>query len=808
MRCFADLGQLSQNPGPIPPIIPVVRLPWPLSRRDRRFRRSRSAQSDDRVGVLRRLLPSMYHRRLALLTLAFFVPFGAVMLRVGYLTTVKADELTARAERALLRSQWTPTVRGRILDRHGRALALDRPSFEVRVEYEMISGEWARREAERHARERHRDVWSTLDGVGRERLASRYRPMFDDELEQMWSLLGQLVGVDQDEVQRRRAAVLENVQRIAASQWERARVRREREILENTGREVSVELRAVARPIAEQRRSHALFRSVSDSVALDIRRLADNLPGVSVYDAGLREYPFETMTVEVPLRSMPLPLRSEGSKSVVVRGVGTHVLGWMRDDVHAEDVARRPRFDPQTGAIDRGFYDAQRDRIGHTGIEASQEDRLRGLRGVRLRHLDTGEVETTEPSPGEDVRLTIDIALQARVQAAMSPELGLTLAQPWHDNPDVPDGARLNGAAVVLDLASGEILALVTTPSFTRHEIRDDPRSIFLDRINMPWIDRATEAIYPPGSVVKAMILVGAIQQGVHRLDKHIECTGHLLPGRTDLYRCWIYKRFGQTHSGAHAGGLSGQEALAVSCNIYFYTLGRALGPKGIERLYREYGLGETFGLGIGPEAPGVIGSLGSGAINPSDAILMGMGQGPVAWTPLHAADAMATLARGGLRLSPRIVADEAPRATDLRLDPSAVREAMRGLWRSVNDPIGTGTRLTFDGRRDLIFNAPGVDVWGKTGTADAPPLVVDPDGDGPMEPMVVRSGDHSWFVVLAGPKGKDPRYVISVMMEYGGSGGKVSGPIANQIVHALVAEGYLPGGPERAPTPDPRASR
>lgn len=793
------MRRVSQNRGAIPPIIPVVPLPWPLSRRSKRSRKSRASQRDDRVGLWRRVLPSMYHRRLGLLTLAFFLPFGAVFLRVGYLTTVKADELSARAERALLRSHWTPTVRGRILDRHGRVLAQDRPSFEVRVEYEMISGEWARREAERHARERHRDVWASLDSVGRETLAQRYRPMYDAELEQMWSLLGQLLGVEAEEVERRRAGVLESVQRIAASQWERARQRREREIRENTGREATVELRSVARPIAEQRRSHPLFRNVSDSVALEVRRLADSLPGVTVVDAGLREYPHETMTVELSLATLPLPIREDRTRAVGVRGVGTHVVGWMRDDIHAEDVARRPRIDPRTGELDRGFYDSQRDRIGHTGIEASQEDRLRGLRGSRLRHLDTGEVETTEPSPGEDVRLTIDIALQARVQAAMSPELGLTVSQPWHDNPDVPDGTPLNGAAVVLDLASGEILALVTTPSFTRDELRDQPGSVFLDRINTPWVDRATEAIYPPGSIVKAMVFVSAIQQGVHRADRRIECTGHLLPGRTDLYRCWIYKRHGRKHAGESGAGLSGPESLAVSCNIYYYTLGRAMGPQGIAKMYRDYGLGETFGLGVGPEASGVIGALGSGAINSSDAILMGMGQGPVAWTPLHAADAIATLARGGLRLSPRIVADQEPRATDLRLDPSAVREAMRGLWRSVNDSIGTGSRLNFDGRLDPIFNARGVDIWGKTGTADAPPLVVDLDGDGPMPPTVVRSGDHSWFVVLAGPKGEQPRYAISVMMEYGGSGGKVSGPIANQVVHALVAEGYLPDAPATA---------
>ncbi len=747
------------------------------------------------MPLLRRALPSMYHRRLALLSLAFLAPLVVVFTRVGYLTTAGAAELSERAERALLRQQWTPTVRGRILDRKGRVLAQDRPAFEIRVDYAAISGEWAYTQAHREASAKNRAAWSTLDPGEREGLIARERPVFDAELEQVWSLLAQITGVDRDEIERRRNSVMGDVQRIAASVSAGAKARREREIFERTGRVVSVPLAEVARPIAEQRRAHTLFTNVSDSVALEVRRVADDLPGVRVIDAGSREYPLETVTVDVALGTLPLPLREEGTRSIEARGVDTHILGWMRREVYAEDTAKRPKKNPETGETDPGFYDPENDRIGHTGIEASHERRLRGLRGMRVRHLDTGEVEQSDPEAGEDVRLTIDAALQARVLAAMSPELGLTVAQEWHENEDVPLGASLNGAAVVLDIPTGEILAMVSTPTFTRDDLRNHPEQVFNNRIDSPWVNRAIDAIYPPGSIVKALMFVDAIKQGEHSMGKHIECTGHFLPGRPTLYRCWIYKSHQMTHQQTIGHALSGEEALAVSCNIYFYTLGRALGPDGVTEVYRDFGVGESWGLGIGNEQAGVIGVMTSNAaLTQSDAILMGIGQGPVAWTPLHAADALATLARGGLRMKPRIDADDPVDARDLRLDPSAVQEAMKGLWRSTNDmTIGTGARLTFDSRRDPIFNAPGVDVWGKTGTADAPALLVDLDGDGPGEPVVVRDGDHSWFVVLAGPKGGRPKYAIAVMMEYGGSGGRVSGPITNQIVHALVAEGYLP---------------
>lgn len=170
----------------------------------------------------------------------------------------------------------------------------------------------------------------------------------------------------------------------------------------------------------------------------------------------------------------------------------------------------------------------------------------------------------------------------------------------------------------------------------------------------------------------------------------------------------------------------------------------------------------------------------------------MGMGQGPIAWTPLHAANAMATLARAGGILAPRLIADQPRPAAQGRLDYPAwsLRAALAGMEKSVSDRQGTGNHLTFaDGRQEDIFTLPpGVRIWGKTGTAQAPSIVA-PATEG-AAPQVLRSGDHSWFVVMAGHD--RPRFVIAVMMEYAGSGGRVSGPIVNQIIAALHAEGYL----------------
>jgi cell division protein FtsI/penicillin-binding protein 2 len=242
---------------------------------------------------------------------------------------------------------------------------------------------------------------------------------------------------------------------------------------------------------------------------------------------------------------------------------------------------------------------------------------------------------------------------------------------------------------------------------------------------------------------------------------------------------------------------------------------------QGVVDTYKSFGVGERFDLGVGLEFAGGMGATGDGAgLMMGDAVQMGIGQGPISWTPLHAANAYATLARGGVAVQPVLVKQASGKLTDkmqprdLELPSWALAEAYQGLEASVNGKRGTGNGIQVEpvpAPKESFFNAPNVVVWGKTGTAAAPDLKVrDADGDGEdgnevagkrgETARVVRSGDHSWFVVLAGPKGASGggvggtkmKYAIAVVMDYAGSGGKVSGPICNQIIHALIAEGYL----------------
>lgn len=773
-------------------------------------------------------IPAMFHRRLLGLGVLLVVSMGLPALRLAQLTVVRGEELRAEAEQRLVRRSWVPTSRGRILDRKGRVLAADRPCYNLAVDYRVISGDWARDQAQARAKRLHAGEWSQLSASGRRELVASYEPAFAARQERTFEELSSLTGVPLEEIIRRRGEIRDRVERMAESIWDNRRRERERELSERAGsgpESAMVSTADVAGAIREQAEAHVVLRAVPDELAFTLRRLIDEagaarergdvsyagpaLIGVEVVDDTTRIYPFERMSVPVDCSTFPTPIRAEDVRTVEVEGVATHVIGWMRERAYDEDFVRRP-MRREDGSIDRGFY-LEDDPVGASGLEASQEDRLRGLRGMRSRRLDTGATEDVAAEAGSDVRLTLDIALQARIEALFRPELGLTTVQAWHaDSSGLPLGTSLNGSAVVVEVDTGDILALVSCPSFTRRTMEQTPGVVFDDRVDMPLLNRAVSQPYAPGSIVKPLVLCGAVTTGVYSLSERISCTGHFLPDQPGILRCWTYRpQYGMTTHDARLGGpILADDALCVSCNIFFYEMGKRLGPDRLVEWYRRLGVGggaepPATSIGLPPDAqyPGSLPPAGKGTAG--EAILMAIGQGPIAWTPLHAAEAFATLGRGGVRLSSRLMEDSEQTRRDLGLDRAAVAMALKGLRRAVSERHGTGYQITIPGmdgegnRHEPIFTVPGVTVWGKTGTAQASPLRADLDHDG--EDESVRTGDHAWAVVLVGPREGEgggegrPRYAVSVVVDFGGSGGRVSGPLANQIIYALRDEGYLP---------------
>ena len=757
----------------------------------------------------------MFHRRLTLLAVVMAVVLVLLVAQMSRLALVQGAARYEVAERRLDLVQFLPTTRGRILDRNGLALAADRPSYDVAVEYEVITGAWAFEQAAGRARSEQRDAWDTLSPAQRDAAVEKYQPDFEAKVEQLWSAIVTLGGLDRTRLDHRLDAIKKDVQTTAAIVWDR---QLRQQIRFGRGDIDPASFRP--RPIREQRQAHVVLPRVDDQVAFAFRRAAQQLPGLAIKDSQRRSYPWSEADVSLERSMLPRDLRSSEPITIRVVGIADHLLGGMRDEVWAEDIQRRPFRDPATGVVDRGGYRIG-DMVGSRGLERTFERRLRGERGVLRKRLDSGDVQRQEYSRGEDLQITIDIALQARVQAILSPGYGLTRVQQYQAgwsgtgtprDTGLPLGTPLNSAVVVIDIENGDILAMVSMPTLAMGQIAPEPYHD--DGRRWVNLNRPVQAIYPPGSIAKPLVMVAALSEGLHDITQPIECTGHYLAERRDIARCWCYR----PPSFITHGELVADEAIARSCNIYFYTMGERLGMARLSRWYRRFGVGRPLDVGLlyevtlpdgttrwRGEAPGSVPSetlierLRRRGELRFASVIMGIGQGAVSWTPLHAANAYAILARGGVVRDPTLVRDRGPRREppreDLLFDEKIVATVLEGMRRSVSEPIGTGHHITYpDGTREPIINVEDVTVWAKTGTAQAPPAAFDLDRDGTPD-VQLDNPSHAWFVGLVGAgdaENAHPRYVISVIVEYGGSGGRTSGPIANEIIRALQAQGYL----------------
>jgi penicillin-binding protein 2 len=750
----------------------------------------------------------MFHRRLLLIGGLMLIVMLGLAAQLFRLSVLEKSERRQRAEASLQRQTLLPTYRGSIVDRHGRRLAVDRPGYAVAVEYEVIDGSWVARQARRAARrEVGASIWATLGAEEKDALQDEHRPAWEEKVERLKEGICRYGKITRATLDEELASIHGRVERLAGRVRERQQADEERRY----GADGTYVFRP--RPITEQRQAHQVVMGISDEAAFALRALAAEMPGMlEIQESRAREQPWATASVPLDRRSLPSPVASDTPISITVHGVADHILGAV-STVRAEDIERRP-YRRRDGTVDLGGYRQIGDKVGTRGVEEVFEDHLRGTRGRLSRRIDTGVEERTDPVAGGSLQLTIDIVLQARIQALCTEELGLTTVQAFHQNPKLPLGWPLNSAAVVIEIETGEILAMVSMPTRAMGRAMWD-----IDRqrtvIDHPWVNRPAEGIYPPGSIIKPIVLVSGITEGVHQLDQPITCTGQYFP-TSKRPRCWIYRERWDfaTHEEVFAS-----DALAQSCNIYFYTLAERLGMATLTDWYARFGLGAPLDIGLGIEREGRRqGELGGSLLPPKEielmpasrkrrtTVAMGIGQGEgVTWTPLHAANAYAILARGGRMRDATLVRDD-PRGDRRRtlgrvhLDPAAVQSALDGLRGAVTAG-GTGHQFSLpDGTRESILNAPGVTVWAKTGTAQAPPLrIADTNGDDKINSKDDRIDelDHAWFVGLVGPEDTGtPTHAIAVIVEYGGSGGRVAGPLANQVVRALQEEGYLPGSP------------
>lgn len=402
------------------------------------------------------------------------------------------------------------------------------------------------------------------------------------------------------------------------------------------------------------------------------------------------------------------------------------------------------------------------DIVGQQGVEGVYNNALVGLPGERYTLVNSVGREVTilredAAHPGETVVLTLDAQLQRRAEELLV-------------------GHR--GAVVVLNARTGGILAMASAPTFdpalfAARFSREEWDALQSDPLK-PLQNRAVQVVHAPGSTFKIVMATAGLEEGV--IDRN---TTFFCPGGRNFYGRF-YKCLG-----SH-GNVNVVQALAYSCNSFFYQLGVKLGRERIVKWAQQFGLGAETGIDLPNEEGGIVPSdewLASQGRSyyPGETVSLAIGQGPLAVSPLQLAH-MAAIAATGFVRQPHLLleveasaAGRAPRGFDQALEtrPASFSEAtrqllLRGMAGSI--AYGTSRRARLD----------GITVGGKTGTAQvaSSDRVAEENADRPE-----HLRNHAWFIAVAPID--DPEIALAVFVEHGGSGGAVASPIGGQILAA-----------------------
>jgi penicillin-binding protein 2 len=475
-----------------------------------------------------------------------------------------------------------------------------------------------------------------------------------------------------------------------------------------------------------------------------------------------------------------------------------HVLGTL-GEIRLDQLDRSGFEDYSAGEI-----------VGQSGLEAVLENVLRGTAGgrnvvVNVAGREVERLDEVEPVPGNTAVLTLDLDLQREAVAAYrndpAPAAPASAARESESPPP-----EKTGALVALDPRTGDVLAMVSRPSFDPNDFADGVapetwRALTRDE-RRPLQNRAISGQYPPGSTYKPLLAAAALEAGVITPQSHFFCPGSFQLGRR-VYKCW--KKEGH-------GSVDVHEALVRSCDVFFYQTGLRLGIDRIADFGHALSFGRLTGIPLPEEKPGLIPTeawkerrFGEPWMA-GETVSASIGQGFDLVTPLQLAVAYGALATGVV-MKPRLLlrvekpdgslVEETKPELDSKLPISEANLAIvrKGLAGVVNEPGGTGGRARL----------PGITVAGKTGTAQVIRLEHYEGVDESRVPMRYR--DHAWFVCFA--PAEAPEIVVAVLNEHAGHGGSAAAPIAQRILAKyfekqgrLTPEALMASQAPKAPSP------
>lgn len=401
---------------------------------------------------------------------------------------------------------------------------------------------------------------------------------------------------------------------------------------------------------------------------------------------------------------------------------------------------------------------AMNETVGKDGVEKAFESILRGNAGTQIVERNTNgklisQSWKEEPSPGGNIRLTMDLSLQQKVEDVLAEKL-----------PTLTEDTR-GGAAVVMDVHSGAVLAMASYPTYDHTVIYKDA-ALYKEASENPldpFNNRATLGLYAPGSTYKMMVATAALEEGIIEPNTLIQDTGVYKYYTSPQPACWIYRQFGQTH-----GKINVSKAIEVSCNVFFYDVGRRLGIDKMDEYAAKFGLGQPTGIEI-PEKAGVLAgpeyttSQGQTWYDGST-MSAAIGQENNQFTPLQLASYTATLANGGTHYAAHLlksVQDTNTGATVETYEPQVLgtvtmsEATQQAVKKGMVDLTTTGTLKSYF--KDLPFQ-----VAAKTGSA-----------------QVAGSANSNAVFVCYAPA-DDPQVAIALVAEQGGSGSDLAGLAAD----------------------------
>jgi penicillin-binding protein 2 len=471
------------------------------------------------------------------------------------------------------------------------------------------------------------------------------------------------------------------------------------------------------------------------------------LPGISIEQGVTRHYPFG--------------------------GTAAHVVGYVaavsEQELTGDPLLELPDF-----------------RIGKSGVEKSQDPELRGTAGTSQVEVNAfgrvvRELVRVEGKQGQDVVTSLDMAMQEFVTRRCSVEQSVS--------------------SVLLDAVTGDVLALVSNPSFDPvpfttgltpamwQELSNDPRK--------PLSNKVIAGVYPPGSAFKPVVAAAALSAGVLTPETPVTCPGYLSLGNA-TFHCWRH--------GGH-GTLRLRDAIKRSCDVFFYETARRVGIDRLAATARRFGFGDVLGLDIPGERPGLIPSrewklaTSGSAWSPGETLIAGIGQGSVLATPLQLAIMVARLVTGRA-VSPRLArpnglmppgGDPAPpEFPSLGISPRVLALVLDGMNAVVNEPGGTAyaARIT----------EPGFAMGGKSGTSQVRHISEYEREHGVRKARQLpwKERDHALFVAFAPVAA--PRYVCATVVEHGGASGGGGSAVAAPICRDVLLEAQRRDPARRVP--------